>query len=622
MGWRDTITKDTAPADVPAAKSWRDTIQDSPDAKEGQNISDPEEDPRGARITDEQFQAMAPHPVQEAETIKDTLAGLQRGIPGSEAAKKLGAAADAGLDQLRGSDKTFGQDYDKWRTVQQDMVAKAAAAHPAQFKGGQMLGGLMAPNAGILGNAALAAGDMASRQDNLKDAVKQAAIDGGSVAAMGGLGALLGKLGSGISGAAEKRAVKSLDPTLNQQKLLVSKGDVNDLGRDLLDSGVVRFGSSVEGMAPRLEDMLSKKGQQIGDIRNLADARGAGVDMQRFADKSLIKQGTAEASNEAAQKAADAYARNANSLAKIPMRSVGGAQQEAQSLAQQVPFGKKLADMTPEQQAYRELRGDIAGAADQQVAQHVPESAADYDKIKRQFGLFKDADEMMDRSVARSQRNGDIGLRDLLVGNLAKGKGPEGTLKGVAGAIVSKLARQRGNSALAVTADKLGQVLQGNPEAFGKFAAPLLAAAKRGNKSLMATHLMLLKDPEYAALVGDAAEPNKSKILSDVDSFAKKYGTNPDAAQEPGLLADSFIPNRDHELAAQGWLTGATPGPPALEEGAAEEVPTINYGQAPRRTITQATTGFKPRPGIKVLPDSGNLSTDGIAELLKKLGAR
>jgi hypothetical protein len=156
-----------------------------------------------------------------------------------------------------------------------------------------------------------------------------------------------------------------------------------------------------------------------------------------------------------------------------------------------------------------ELRRDLVGQTDDVIRQTVPERAGEYSKLKEQFGLFKEGDKILDKSVARSARNADVGLRDLLVGNAASGsKGLEGGIKAAAATAVSKLARERGNATLAVTADLAAKLASGNPNALGKYGKPLLDALSRSPKAFLTTHALLLKDPEYAAVL-EGQEPAK-----------------------------------------------------------------------------------------------------------------
>jgi hypothetical protein len=58
---------------------------------------------------------------------------------------------------------------------------------------------------------------------------------------------------------------------------------------------------------------------------------------------------------------------------------------------------------------------------------------------------------------------------------------------------------------------RLGEIIAKTPQALGKYAGPLQAAAKRGSQALATTHFILEnKDPEYRKMVreitGDKAE--------------------------------------------------------------------------------------------------------------------
>jgi hypothetical protein len=373
-------------------------------------------------------------------------------------------------------------------------------------KMGIAAGGAAAPNVGkvgpgftaamsrIGGNAALAAGDRASRADSLDEAKDEAVKAGSSAGVIQAVLESLGGVGRSLKSLSERRAVKSIDPTLAQQQSLQDKGLREKLGREMLDEGVVKFGSSVDGMAPRLEYLLSKKGQRIGEIRDAADQAGAQVDFNRLVKMGDIMNEAAPATNEAGQAMAEAYSRNAQNLAKVPNRSLKQAQEEVMSLNEQIPFNKPFADRTDKQQAFSELRSDIVQQMDDQVAKRT-DLAPEFDNLKQQFGLFKEGDKILDKSVARQARNADFGLRDLLVAGAA----PVDGTKKAALALASKMARERGNSSVAVMADRMSQLMGANPSRLGKYIKPLVDAAKRGNQSLMATHMLLMKDPEYVA---------------------------------------------------------------------------------------------------------------------------
>jgi hypothetical protein len=79
---------------------------------------------------------------------------------------------------------------------------------------------------------------------------------------------------------------------------------------------------------------------------------------------------------------------------------------------------------------------------------------------------------------------------------------PEGLLKAARNALISKIVRERGNSAGAVAADKLGNALI-SATSGTKFEAILREAAKRGPQALVAAHQALSSNPEYQKLTGE-----------------------------------------------------------------------------------------------------------------------
>lgn len=443
----------------------------------------------------------------------DALANVRHGTPLSGFAENAGAALAATGDD---SDEPFIRRYQK----QMDRLEMERDArfkrNPDASKNAENLGAALAPNIGasgtgvknalsrIAGNGGLAAADKAGHGGSLDEVKKEGMVAGGLQAFMESLGGI----GRFAKGASESRALKSLEPTLSQQKVLQDKGKAQELGREMLDEGVVKFGSSVDDMAPRVDNLLSEKGQRIGAIRDLADKRGAQVEFDRLAKKGTAKEAFSDATNETSQSAARAYSRNADNFAKVPQRSISEAQQEVRALDSQIPFEKDMAKLTPEQQAYRELRGDIVNQSDDQIRQRVPESIDEYLKTKEQFGLYKDADKVLDTATARGSKNATFPMSSLLAANAAAKSGDAlGVGKAGLAAVATKLAKERGNSAIAVTADRMSQLLGQNPSRLGKFMQPLVDAAKRGNQSLMATHMLLMKEPEYAQLVGEGEQP-------------------------------------------------------------------------------------------------------------------
>lgn len=471
-----------------------------------------------------------PEEISKLETLGRSFAG---GFTGG-LNRKLTAGAGSIKDVLLREDldlKDLPEVYQSWKDVLKRRDDKANEANPKTAIAGKLTGNVAmgfvpglslskgAQAGEIIGKAALGggiAGFGESEGKDMGDVAKDTLAGAGVGAVFGKIGAELGEVGQSLGDKvrdfAEERAVKALGPILSQQELLASKGVAKELGGELLDEGVTKFGSSVKGMLPRVEKLLSEKGSEIGKIRDSADdvIRAAGpdgvgpIDFGRLSKMGSAKEAFSDATNEATQRAARAYSRNADSLAKVPQRTINEAQGEVQALSEQIPFNKAYAERSPTQQALTDLRRDIVGQIDDKVRQVSPEDADRLTALKKQFGLFKDAEGVLDKAVAKKAVHRDLSLTDYLAAlQGGDSRSVEGGLKKAALAVGNKLARERGNSALAATANKVSQLLQSNPEVLGKFAAPLTAAAQRSNTAVMATHAILMQDPEYRKLVDD-----------------------------------------------------------------------------------------------------------------------
>lgn len=326
-------------------------------------------------------------------------------------------------------------------------------------------------------------------------------IGGGALAGAGH--AVLGRIAAGtaaddLANFAETRATKSLEPILRQQEKLNGMGATNTLGRELLDSGVVKAGRSVNDMVAPLEANLAERGQAIGNYRAMADAGGATADLTGDAALALqAANAPGQMGHEAAQ--SGVFAKNLGAVAQDGM-----APTQVQGLVSRANEGAGLNKVpgarNSTEEGYNQLRQYLVGKMDGSMSKVLPpEDMAAYAKNKEVFSALKGGEEALDKAVARHGKNATFGLRDTLMaaGALTKPDPAHGVFS--AGmAIGSKLLRERGNSTLAVGADKLSDVLAAHPEAFGRFAGALQSAAQRGPQALSATHYLLQQtNPDY-----------------------------------------------------------------------------------------------------------------------------
>lgn len=434
-------------------------------------------------------------------------------------ADELAGAVGGGIDALT-SDKTFTEGYRESRDAARKGDAEAQDQNSKTYLAGNLLGGLATggavtgglAKAGATGLKGVVAGGAIdalgqSDADLTKGEVGDAAMDvAGGAALAGGMG-LVGKgLGKvvdsladqqGIRDAAAEHAVKSLNPILSQQEVLNNRGLSKELGRELLDQKVVGFGDDVKAMQPKLEELLGKKGKAIGALRKEAQDAGHTIDLTDLKTKSEGMLADAANGLDTDRALANVYRNNVKSLGQVPERSVEDTQDIIHRINNTLNFNKATNKITPAEEARMALRKDLVGKVDEAVGKLGDDKAVMYDKLKKQFGLFKEGDKILDKSVARAERNRGLSLTDYITGASAL-SGGDG-MAAAALAMANKIARERGNASMAVALNKLGNSQSLNK--LGKFAKPLTDALQRGEAAVAATHAILMRDPEYKAII-------------------------------------------------------------------------------------------------------------------------
>lgn len=167
--------------------------------------------------------------------------------------------------------------------------------------------------------------------------------------------------------------------------------------------------------------------------------------------------------------------------------------------------GGRLATGSAEAAAGEAGESGIPQYANLEQAQDLAE---DYTQAKSQYGAFRTTADHAEERAIGNLSNRWISPSDywgggfLGGGSLAAGSDPAGVVAlATAGTAANKLFRERGSSMAAVSADKIGKVLEKTPDALGPFAPLLQKASQRGSHSLGATHYMLWqKQPEYREL--------------------------------------------------------------------------------------------------------------------------
>lgn len=466
--------------------------------------------------------AISPSKSKERGTVDAVVRSVANGATLGHADELVGVVG-GGIDAIT-SDKSLIDAYRDNRDFARKGDADAQDQHPgislagniagSVLTGGAVTGGLAKAGAagmkGVLAGGAIDALGQ-SDADLTKGEIGKASMDvaGGTLLA-GGIG-LVGKgLGktvdtladqNALRASASQHAVDALKPILSQQEILNNKGLAKELGGELLDEDIIKFGRSVKNMQPDLERVLKDKGQAIGALRKEAQDAGNMIDLSDLKPKGedLVTKATNGIGSDVAQ--ANAYRNNVQRLGKIPERSVEDTQDIIHRINETLNFNKALNKITPAEQASMELRKDLVGKVDEAVGKLGEDKAAMYDKLKKQFRLFKEGDQILDKSVARQERNRAFSLTDYIAGGsaMASGSGMEG-LKGMAMAGANKVLRERGSASAAAILNGLAKD-KFYLNSMGKFGKVIADAARKGNSSLLATHTILMRDPEYKALI-------------------------------------------------------------------------------------------------------------------------
>lgn len=187
--------------------------------------------------------------------------------------------------------KGYEQDVGGYYTGGQVVGALAGSVLPARALGALGKGAQVASKGGLLARlgkasaagAATAAiqnpGDVEGQFSGLqleerKDNAKTGAILGGLI--QGG-GEVVKKLGSVLKGTkkqAEALAVKAAGANKRVLNELIGKDRVEEVGRELLDSGLVKAGDTVDDIFLKSSQLKQKVGQEIGDIYQTVNRQG------------------------------------------------------------------------------------------------------------------------------------------------------------------------------------------------------------------------------------------------------------------------------------------------------------------------------------------------------------
>lgn len=305
---------------------------------------------------------------------------------------------------------------------------------------------------------------------------------------------------SSLQNIAETKAFKAAGAMIKDYRKAnnVSEEKINDLGRTMLDNGLVQVGDSVKSIAQKAQELKSTTGQQIGDIykkvaeeltapesripaEQIAHIQQLGFHPEEQAEnmKAIISQsfkgrpGSTQAINKAHQ-VIDEIALNGNNVLPQDALKIKG------EIDTMINWSKKAADLPMDQEALKMVRNYIQDKLNNQVdalASVMPsKSSSELLRLNRLYGDVSEVANMARDRFLRESGNRMFGLTDYEFGGVGAlaGLGHGGAVGpivgGMAAGLANKAARTFGNAAMASTANNLSQGLQSS-------AAPLMAPA-------------------------------------------------------------------------------------------------------------------------------------------------
>lgn len=352
---------------------------------------------------------------------------------------------------------------------------------------------------------------------------------GDAVEVAAGLGEkAAGGIGKSLAGAAEAGAKEATGATGAAAAKFAS-----DAGRQLLDRGIVRFGSSPASIADRAYDALEQSGKNIGDALTQLDAKGANLPtsevINRLRTRAAALSGkpsqfdVADGLNGLADRIEAASSGDNPALgASVPLSDAEDIKRDFQAMTNyadpaQTSVKKEAAKV------YQQAVEDRATAMD-------PATAKVFTENKSLYKLLEPLAAASQKRALQIQQSPRGGLLDLVaaegggeIGALLGG-GP-GAVAGMAGGLAVKTLRPRFASMEAVTADQLARGAGTASGAIGALAVPAASAAGTAR---------------YAALGANYANQNPGSVPAAspnqlAQSANRTPSRGPDAWMQDGL---------------------------------------------------------------------------------------
>lgn len=368
----------------------------------------------------------------------------------------------------------------------------------------------------------------------LEDRAKGAATGAVLGTALTGAGQVIGKVGEKVSGVTDKlkkyselKALKASGAMLKDFRKAFGNKKAYEMGRELLDSGVVGFGDDVAAIATKAEAAKKAAGEAIGGVYDSIDEAYSGLDFKKLTPKQIghFKNTKINLEDFAIKKFED-LANRTRGLAtgKKVLNEIGDVLDSIKgngsdvSLRRVQEIRSSIDDMINYNKANNQLGAldkellDLRNSLQDMVKAKI--KAMDringtknlklFEQSNKKYNLLSDATKMAKDKLAREESNAAFGLRERisggagLAGTLAAGVDPITSLVvGGAAATATKIARQYGTSSLAKTVDMVSKALAEDPAYFGRFAKVLSKSLSESPDKYVRAIMELEKNPEF-----------------------------------------------------------------------------------------------------------------------------
>jgi hypothetical protein len=312
---------------------------------------------------------------------------------------------------------------------------------------------------------------------------------GGALGTAGELASpILKRAGGKVSEIAETQAFRST----NARKAFTDAaeripGGLRGVGREMLDSGLVRFGDDVEKLAPKLRTAADEAGEKVSSLYEQAD--NAGFEGPRIAEvrkrvereviaplrklasvnggairtvEGLLDDFALAASRERDIAVDAAGQKIVSPEARATFQGIHGFRRDVDNMIRWSATNP-LAPVPIRNETLKDLRGilqDEVERAGDEASRSLGRSFRDEVKAANlKFRRLNVAADAAEDSVTRMHANASHSLTDKLAGATVgaaelAAHGPVGLVAGVAASQASKLVRERGNASLAVMLDR------------------------------------------------------------------------------------------------------------------------------------------------------------------------